>query len=131
MGRNVQCFFGVVREDEAASVPIVIGGRFVASDEAAGWAEWHAELFDNLVCHPELLLEPRRRTFHIGCTHHEAARQILAAGGIPADFHCPLNLANCPMLWLLSRKTAGLHSGAIHPAPDFDEPLPDDLWAGQ
>jgi antitoxin (DNA-binding transcriptional repressor) of toxin-antitoxin stability system len=25
---------------------------------------------------------------------------------------------------------AGLHPGAIQPAPDFDAPLPDEFWAG-
>jgi antitoxin (DNA-binding transcriptional repressor) of toxin-antitoxin stability system len=28
-------------------------------------------------------------------------------------------------------RAAGLHPGAIQPAPDFDAPLPDDFWAGQ
>lgn len=28
-------------------------------------------------------------------------------------------------------RVAGLHSGAIQAAPDFDAPLPDDFWAGQ
>jgi len=28
-------------------------------------------------------------------------------------------------------RIAGLHTGAIQPAPDFDAPLPDDFWAGQ
>ena len=28
-------------------------------------------------------------------------------------------------------RVAGLHAGAIQPAPDFDAPLPDDFWAGQ
>jgi antitoxin (DNA-binding transcriptional repressor) of toxin-antitoxin stability system len=27
-------------------------------------------------------------------------------------------------------RTAGLHPGALQPAPDFDAPLPDDFWAG-
>jgi antitoxin (DNA-binding transcriptional repressor) of toxin-antitoxin stability system len=30
-----------------------------------------------------------------------------------------------------SLRAAGLHLGAIQPAPDFDAPLPDDYWAGQ
>jgi len=30
-----------------------------------------------------------------------------------------------------SLRAAGLHLGAIQPAPDFDVPLPDDFWAGQ
>lgn len=28
-------------------------------------------------------------------------------------------------------RVAGLHAGAMQPAPDFDAPLPDDFWAGQ
>jgi antitoxin (DNA-binding transcriptional repressor) of toxin-antitoxin stability system len=27
-------------------------------------------------------------------------------------------------------RSAGLHPGAIQPAPDLDAPLPDDFWAG-
>jgi antitoxin (DNA-binding transcriptional repressor) of toxin-antitoxin stability system len=27
-------------------------------------------------------------------------------------------------------RTAGLHPGALQPAPDFDAPLPEDFWAG-
>ncbi|MHB1556183.1 MAG: type II toxin-antitoxin system Phd/YefM family antitoxin [Isosphaeraceae bacterium] len=27
-------------------------------------------------------------------------------------------------------RVAGLHSGAIQAAPDFDAPLPDDFWIG-
>jgi antitoxin (DNA-binding transcriptional repressor) of toxin-antitoxin stability system len=30
-----------------------------------------------------------------------------------------------------SLRMAGLHPGALQPAPDFDAPLPDDFWAGQ
>jgi len=28
-------------------------------------------------------------------------------------------------------RTAGLHPGALQPAPDFDAPLSDEFWAGQ
>lgn len=28
-------------------------------------------------------------------------------------------------------RTAGLHPGALQPAPDFDAPLTDDFWTGQ
>jgi len=27
-------------------------------------------------------------------------------------------------------RVAGLHPGALQPAPDFDAPLPEDFWAG-
>ncbi|HET6248483.1 MAG TPA: hypothetical protein VFE47_12345 [Tepidisphaeraceae bacterium] len=29
------------------------------------------------------------------------------------------------------QRIAGLHPGALAPAPDFDSPLPDDFWTGQ
>jgi antitoxin (DNA-binding transcriptional repressor) of toxin-antitoxin stability system len=35
-----------------------------------------------------------------------------------------------PVPAALSRRTAGLHRGAIEAAEDFDEPLPDELWNG-
>jgi hypothetical protein len=28
-------------------------------------------------------------------------------------------------------RTLGLHAGAMVPAADFDDPLPDDFWAGR
>jgi hypothetical protein len=97
-------FFGAIPEDAADSVPRVIGGRFVPSDDMAGWSEWHKELFDYLICHPELVFfePPVVRIFYIGCTHHEAVRAVLAAGKIPAAFQCPLGLEGCPMRRLLS-----------------------------
>ncbi|MGB9774725.1 MAG: type II toxin-antitoxin system Phd/YefM family antitoxin [Anaerolineae bacterium] len=30
----------------------------------------------------------------------------------------------------MSARVAGLHAGAIWTSPDFDEPLPDEFWAG-
>jgi hypothetical protein len=98
-----ECFFGVISEDAAAQVPVVIGGRFVPRDDVAGWEEWHAELFGHLLCNPELVVfaPPVVRTFHI-CTRHEAARAALAVGRIPVDFRCPLSLEECPMRQLLS-----------------------------
>src|SRR5262249_334998 len=62
-----------------------------------------AELFDYLLCNPELVVfaPPVVRTFHI-CTHHEAARAVLAAGRVPADFQCPFRSEDCPMRRLLS-----------------------------
>src|SRR5262249_10852606 len=101
------CFF-IPHQDAAEELrgdplPNVIGGRFVPSDEEAGWAEWRAEYFEYLLNHPEVVFrEPQVvRTFHI-CTRHEIARATLAAGRIPADFVCPLGLQDCPMRKLLS-----------------------------
>lgn len=31
---------------------------------------------------------------------------------------------------LATLRAAGLHPGAIQPAPDFDDPLPDEFWTG-
>jgi hypothetical protein len=101
--RRDQCFFRLVPGD-AAQAPVVIGGRFVPKDDdTAGWDEWHAGLFDYLVCNPELVLvaPPVVRTSHI-CTRHEAARAVLAAGRIPVDFQCPLSSDGCPIRHLLS-----------------------------
>src|SRR5690242_13362665 len=82
--RQEGCFFGAVPEGDSASVPVVIGGRFVLNEETAGWAEWHAELFDYLLCNPELsfFAPPVVRTFHI-CTRHAAARGVLTTGRVP------------------------------------------------
>jgi hypothetical protein len=103
--RQDECFFGVAPE-AASPVPVVIGGRFVPADDTTGWPEWHADLFDHLLCNPELVLvaPPVVRTFHI-CTRHEAARAVLEAGRIPADFRCPLSLEDCPMRRLVRAGT--------------------------
>jgi hypothetical protein len=102
-GRREQCFFGVIDDNSAARVPRVIGGRFVANEDTTGWPAWHEELFDHLICNPELLVfaPPVVRTFHI-CTRHEAARAVLAAGRIPSDFRCPFGENDCPMRSILS-----------------------------
>jgi antitoxin (DNA-binding transcriptional repressor) of toxin-antitoxin stability system len=48
---------------------------------------------------------------------------ILLDGSIPRARLVPLAPA--------SLRSAGLHPGAIQPAPGFDAPLPDDFWTGQ
>jgi hypothetical protein len=100
--RQEKCFFGLIPVDADREAPVVLGGRFVPHDDAAGWAEWHAEYFDHLLNNPELVLvdAPVVRTFHI-CTAHTAAREALAAGRIPADFFCPLGSPDCPLRRLL------------------------------
>jgi antitoxin (DNA-binding transcriptional repressor) of toxin-antitoxin stability system len=47
---------------------------------------------------------------------------ILADGPTPRARLVPL---------AASRRTAGLHAGAITASPDFDAPLPDEFWAGR
>ena len=98
--RQDLCFFGLAPHRDGAAPPFVIGGRFAPrdDDDAAGWVEWHAEYLGYLLNHEELVYEPPVfRTFHIGCTRHEAAREVLAAGRIPVDFRCPLEEADCPL----------------------------------
>ncbi len=48
---------------------------------------------------------------------------ILLDGSIPRARLVPLEPS--------PPRAAGLHPGALVPAPDFDAPLPDDFWAGQ
>jgi antitoxin (DNA-binding transcriptional repressor) of toxin-antitoxin stability system len=48
---------------------------------------------------------------------------ILLDGSIPRARLVPFGQAPA--------RAAGLHPGALQPAPDFDAPLPDDFWAGQ
>jgi antitoxin (DNA-binding transcriptional repressor) of toxin-antitoxin stability system len=35
-----------------------------------------------------------------------------------------------PLPAAVGQRVAGLHAGAIETAEDFDEPLPDEFWAG-
>src|SRR5438552_946116 len=71
-------------------------------EDTSGWEEWHAEYFEHLLNHPELVLlePPAVRTFHI-CIRHEVARAVLTAGRIPPDFKCPFGIESCPMRKLL------------------------------
>jgi antitoxin (DNA-binding transcriptional repressor) of toxin-antitoxin stability system len=49
---------------------------------------------------------------------------VLLDGTTPRARLVPISGAN-------GNRVAGLHAGAIQPAPDFDAPLPDEFWAGQ
>lgn len=96
--------------DDWEQVPAVRGGRFIPPDDAWGLAEWGPGYFEHLLQHPELVLlwEPERRTFHIGCTRHAAARSCLGAGLVPAEFTCPVDSSACPLEPLRgARLTAG------------------------
>lgn len=48
---------------------------------------------------------------------------IVTEGGTPKAVLRPLSPPK--------PRRAGLHSGAIQTAPDFDAPLPDEFWVGQ
>jgi antitoxin (DNA-binding transcriptional repressor) of toxin-antitoxin stability system len=64
-------------------------------------------------------------------TRLEEALALTSAGGevILLDGSTPR--ARLVPLTPTTQRTAGLHSGALQAAPDFDAPLPDDFWAGQ
>ncbi len=87
------------RLDDWSGVPSVRGGRFLASDDAWGLAEWGPGYFEYLLANPELypIHDPTHRTLHIGCTRHPAARACREAGGIPLDFACPVAAPACPL----------------------------------
>jgi hypothetical protein len=57
-----------IPDGEPTGAPRVIGGRFVPSDDAAGWSEWMAAYFEDLIDRPDPALHepPFFRTFHIG-----------------------------------------------------------------
>jgi antitoxin (DNA-binding transcriptional repressor) of toxin-antitoxin stability system len=49
---------------------------------------------------------------------------VLLEGSTPRARLVPIGSPN-------GNRVAGLHAGAIQPAPDFDAPLPDEFWTGQ
>ena len=51
----------------------------------------------------------------------EGAEVVLTEGSVPVARLLPLGRPS-------KQRTAGLHQGAIWTSPDFDEPLPEDLW---
>lgn len=51
---------------------------------------------------------------------------ILTAGSVPRARIVPLAPTSTN-----GRRVANLHAGAMETSPDFDEPLPDEYWAGQ
>ena len=57
-----------VSEDVVSGLPKVIGGRFVPTDDAAGWDEWQAACFEDLISEPDpAFYEPLYfRTVYIG-----------------------------------------------------------------
>ncbi len=79
----------------------IIEAEFADDDQPGD--DWRPEWFDHLFSNPDewVRWEPVWRTFFIGCTAHPAARAVLRAGFIPADFACPLASTDCPMRKLL------------------------------
>jgi hypothetical protein len=98
------CFFSPQADaagcvDGWEQVPVVRGGRFVPRDKDVQ-QERGAEFIERLLSDPNLVLayESPHRTFHIGCTKHEAARACIASGFVPVDFVCPGRSISCPLL---------------------------------
>jgi len=69
---------------------------------------WDEDRFDYYPNHPELVIvwDSERRTFHIGCVAHAAARACWMSGVIPADFSCPFGRSDCLMDPMLGRSVA-------------------------
>jgi hypothetical protein len=94
------------------------------TDEEEPGDDWVPEWTDHLLSNPEVWVWAVHRvivvrTFHI-CSAHRAARAVLRAGFIPADFTCPLASAACPMRKLLDRapgKSVRLLSPGAGPRP--------------
>ncbi|MDB5388568.1 MAG: hypothetical protein JWM11_4214 [Planctomycetaceae bacterium] len=68
---DVDCFEVIAlcsSDDAVIGAPKVFGGRFVPTDEAAGWAEWRAACFEDLIAQPDPMLyePPYFRTIYIG-----------------------------------------------------------------
>jgi hypothetical protein len=62
---------------------------------------WRQDLIEYLNAHPEIDFFLGERRFHI-CRAHAEARRVLATGGIPHDFACPLQRRACPFARALS-----------------------------
>ncbi len=61
----------------------------------------------------------------------DEALTLVSAGGEVLLLDGPTPRARLVPLGPAPLRAAGLHPGALQPAPDFDAPLPDDFWAGQ
>ena len=93
------------RREERQSKQIAIIGKFETSKNNNTNKEWHEDMYEYLVAHPEAIIlveqfEPL--TFHI-CTFHEKARQVLKNGIVPDDFLCPFKDHNCLMRKILQQ----------------------------
>jgi hypothetical protein len=104
--RNESSFFDSSDDSGAVGVPKVIGGQFVSEKDTRGWQKWRAELFDYLVCHPEISAEPLViRTFHIGCARHLSLVRMKEAVIARLALNCPFGSETCPIQMLMGRLT--------------------------
>lgn len=61
----------------------------------------------------------------------EEALAVASAGGEVILLEGSTPLARLVPPGPAAPRAAGLHPGALQPAPDFDAPLPDEFWAGR
>jgi hypothetical protein len=121
-GRLEVKFFTPQRKEDGQmdcweEIPAVEGGRFIATDDRSGLSEWGPGYFEYLLSNPELLLayDPTHRTFHIGCSRHQAARECILAGSVPTSFQCPVGLPSCPLASLKGSRLGRRCSGPGQP----------------
>lgn len=106
--RRESCFFGVLGE----APPKVEGGHFLPDKDTLDQVGlWDEDRFDYYLNHPELVIvwNAERRTFHIGCIAHAAARACWRKGHVPVDFVCPFGHADCLMNPMRGRSIAFQH----------------------
>lgn len=88
-------------EGEWKSLPVLVGAEFFPQeDEPEEGADWNQDFYEYLINNPELAIHYRGRIYHI-CRSHPAAREVLKAGRIPADFACGWKRTDCPMKTVL------------------------------
>jgi hypothetical protein len=83
---------------DAGRPPRGVVGRFVEAGEREDAPGGVTDFYEYLVNH-EIFLEDGR-PYHI-CSAHPEARAAVNAGHVPATFHCPRGIAECPMRRLL------------------------------
>lgn len=82
-------------DGEWHELSIELRGRFVDPEDAREDETWCDDLVEYINAHPEVGFHLEERRFHI-CRAHRAAREVIAAGRVPAGFVCPVASDGCP-----------------------------------
>lgn len=87
--------FSTNEDGEWHELSIELRGRFVDPMDAREDDTWCDDLIEYINAHPEVGFHLEERRFHI-CRAHRAARDVIAAGRVPAEFECPVADDRCP-----------------------------------